>query len=76
MAAIIERRRRDGVAYRAWPNTFPAMSDIDDEAIAAWVRDCQEGGVAAKTITNYHGLLQGAGRTEQPPWISTDAGGR
>jgi integrase len=38
---------------------FPAIADVDDESIAAWVRDCQEQGVAAKTIKNYHGLLHG-----------------
>ena len=38
---------------------FPVIADVDDESIAHWVRDCQETGVAAKTIANYHGLLHG-----------------
>lgn len=38
---------------------FPVVEDIDDGAIAGWIRGCQAAGVAAKTIANYHGLLHG-----------------
>ncbi len=38
---------------------FPLIDDVDDESIARWVRDSQLAGVAAKTISNYHGLLHG-----------------
>lgn len=38
---------------------FPVVEKIDDEAIAAWVRDNLDAGTSPKTIANYHGLLYG-----------------
>jgi integrase len=36
---------------------FTVVEDIDDQAVATWVRDMLDTGAAAKTIANYHGLL-------------------
>ncbi|WP_019874474.1 tyrosine-type recombinase/integrase [Sporichthya polymorpha] len=36
---------------------FTVVEDIDDQAVATWVRDMLDTGSAAKTIANYHGLL-------------------
>ncbi len=38
---------------------LPTVEDIDDEAVAVWVRTMLAQGAAAKTIANYHGLLHG-----------------
>ncbi len=50
--------RYRGMAARL-ADRFPLIGDVDDESIARWVRECQDAGVAAKTIANYHGLLHG-----------------
>jgi integrase len=36
---------------------FPVVEEIDDQALATWVRWMLAKGRAAKTIANYHGLL-------------------
>jgi integrase len=36
---------------------FPIMEEIDDQAVATWVRWMRAEGRAPKTIANYHGLL-------------------
>ena len=36
---------------------FTVVEDIDDQAVASWVRDRLNVGASAKTIANYHGLL-------------------
>ena len=37
--------------------TFPVLEEIDDQAVATWVRAMLADGKAAKTIANYHALL-------------------
>jgi integrase len=36
---------------------FALVADIDDQAVARWVRAMLDAGAAPKTIANYHGLL-------------------
>lgn len=47
--------------YRATVATlagaFPVVEEIDDQAVATWVRGMLAAGRAPKTIANYHGLL-------------------
>ena len=44
-------------AIRRLAEHFPVIEEIDDQAVATWVRRMLAEGRAAKTIANYHGLL-------------------